>query len=375
MRARRAVLTVFLAVFCAGGLSAQSYIGTNYSFYRSGATFGKAIDDDAFWEVGIGVEYGNSVLRQSRQVGGVATFTYNFIVKDWQHKDGGSSRLYAGPGVILGMVKAEHYGMLMGLMANIGYEYEFDFPLVLGIGVLPTLGTHICNDSGEGTLMELYKNGLRWSFCPQISIKYNITGSTSVKSVLKPKKSTYYVENGHSPRITYGLEWTYSALLAEIYHHNYTSPTGRVDNKGIKANYINNGFALAHVGINCNRRLNISLYGGYGCIHREERAFPLSLRWTWFYGKQSTASRWFNYFDAGCAFRTHGINPSAIAKIGGGYRVSLSRSVKLDLMVAYQFAYGHLTIDDEDGDEVPQSRIRRNDNYINSINFSIGITL
>ncbi len=368
-------MVAFLTAFCAGSLSAQSYLGTYYTFYRSGISYDKLIDDNVFWEISLGVDYGNSVLRQSRAPGVAATFTYNFIVSDWKHPGGGESRLYAGPGVTVGLLKEENYGLMLGLSGAIGYEYEFNFPIVLGISVLPTLGVHIKDDTDSGgMLMDLYRNGLRWSFCPQVTLKYNLGGATSVKKAIHPKESTYFAEGESPRRFTYGIEWTYSAMIAEIVHHNYTSPTGRVDTKGLSMNYINNGFALAHIGLNCGKHLNLSVFGGIGSIYKYERAFPLTLRGTWFFGQEPSASRWFALLDGGCAFR-NGSDTAVLGKTGGGYRVSLSRSVKLDFSLAYQFTYASLTINDEDGNEVPQSRIRRNDNYLNSINFSIGITL
>lgn len=374
MRARRAFIVVLLALFGAGSLRAQSYIGTYYSFYRSGASYSKVIDEDAFWEVTLGVDYGNSVLRQSRACGVVAVYTYDFVLKDWQHPGGAESRLFAGPSVTLGMTKDDHYGLVMGLSAVVGYEYEFDFPLSLGIGVLPVLAAHICNDGGSGTQMELYKNGLRWSLCPQISIKYNLGGVTSVRSAFHPTKSTYLAGGERARRFTYGFEWAYSAMFLRIKHHNYILSTGRVDDRSCCLDYINNGLALAHVGLNCGKHLNMSIYGGYGSIYYEERAFPLTLRGTWFFGQEPSSSRWFMLLDGGCAFR-NGSTTAALGKLGGGYRVSLTRSVKLDFALAYQFTYAELEMYDDEGNLLSSGRIRRNDNYLNSVNLSIGITL
>ncbi len=402
---------LFLAVLAAGRLGAQSTgsqsgaqsidtqsaglqtsstqtndsrptIGTFFSFNRSGFSFTmQPSAENAFWEVTVGIDYGGSVLNQNPAPGIAGTFSYNLIIADWSHSNG-SSRLYAGPGAMLGYIrdKDKPYGVVAALTGTFGYEYSFNVPLVITVGIVPTFGMHI-GSSGNGLLMDFYKNGLTWSLGPQIGLKYNIHRSGGQRF------TEWLAEGSASERrnpdrfrdrrlFTYGVEWSYSATFGNIRHHNYTSPTGRVDVRGMSLKFVNNGFALGHVGLNCGRHLNMSVYGGYGSIYTDTRVFPLSLRGTWLFGDSSAmARRWLAYLDGGCLFREGGGDPGAIAKLGGGYRISLSRTTKLDLMVAYQFAYSDLTIYDDYGYEVPESRIRCNNNFLNSINLSIGITL
>ena len=70
----------------------------------------------------------------------------------------------------------------------------------------------------------------------------------------------------------------------------------------------------------------------------------------------------------------HVVHASVIGKAGGGYRISLSRSVKLDMLLSYRCSYAEIPFSDQYG-PVSDDRIRRNNNYLSAINLGIGIVL
>ncbi len=392
---RRTLTVLVLTVSAAGWLFAQESetvpqndIGAIFSMNRSGILYSRTTSEEIFWNISLAIDYGDCILRHSVEPGVSAAFNYNFIIRTWEHRNG-SSHIYAGPGVIFGYAhdRKRAYGLIGAVTGTFGYEYRFNIPVSISVGIVPTLGVH-AGETGGRLLMELYNNGLAWSLGPQISLTYRLGAGKGHKASPTEESnglltaSISDINDGFTektkrtwPLLTYGLEWGYSANINHAYHYNYTSNIGRMDIRENDMCFKNNGYVSAHVGMNCSRHLNFSIYGGYESILRGQAVCPLSLRGTWLFGKNPEESRWLAFLDGGWAFSTSEYKAGAIAKAGAGYRFSLSRSVKLDFMVSYQFASTDVDIYDDSGDIVPVSRIRRNDNYFSSINFSIGITL
>ncbi len=374
--------------FAEGRNTVQNDVGAIFALNRAGFIYSRTTSNDIFWNISLGIDYGSCILRQYVEPGVSATFSYNFIIRSWKHKNG-SSYIYAGPGVLLGYAhdKDKEYGFIGAVTGTFGYEYRFKLPLSISVGIVPTLGVHVGETDGR-MLMELYNNGLAWSLGPQVNIKYCLGEGKGHKHVTAENSELLTVSQNDLcdaadsetskrawPLLTYGLEWGYSANINHAYHYNYTSQIGRID---IRENYMcfkNNAYVSAHFGLNCSRHLNLSVYGGYESIYRGQAVIPLSLRGTWLFGKNPMGSRWLAFLDGGWAFSTSDYRAGAIAKAGAGYRISLSRSVKLDFMLSYEFASTDVDIYDDSGNHVPTSRIRRNDNYFSAINLSIGITL
>lgn len=177
------------------------------------------------------------------------------------------------------------------------------------------------------------------------------------------------------PVFTYGLEWSYTALFNATWHHVFMDEIySRVNDKGARFLYENHGEILAHIGVNIGENVNISLLSGYSGIIKDVRLVPVSLRCTWFYGKDNGAGRWFSFIDGGSGIHISDTDtPYFSGKAGGGYRIPLSRRVKLDFNIAYRFSYASPDIYD-DGERVPESSIRRNDNYLSAMQIGIGLT-
>ena len=180
------------------------------------------------------------------------------------------------------------------------------------------------------------------------------------------------------PRITFGAEGNFILTAATWRHFNYVADAGyRVNIKGYDYSPVFNGQILANIGCNISGRVNLSLYSGYGGIYRKKTAVPLMLRVTYFWGKDPLAHRWFSCADTGVV--TDGLEFSTAApcgRLGGGYRLSLSRSVKLDFLVTYQRLSDHPEVTElVDGTETPVTggRLRRSDVLINAVTFGIAL--
>lgn len=145
---------------------------------------------DRFVEGNFGLDFG---VKNSAGV--KVTGIYNMILARPAWTDTGSWAIYAGPGVSLGYVydmvrydvmdsKIDYpdNGFMLSLAAQVGIEYNFDFPLQLSIDLRPMIGMHI-NDGkfrdpatnivveGFESKIGFYNNGLL-GFAPTISVRY-----------------------------------------------------------------------------------------------------------------------------------------------------------------------------------------------------------
>ena len=94
------------------------------------------------------------------------------------------------------------------------------------------------------------------------------------------------------PRFTFGIESSYVLTFMNRSHFNFISADGgRRDVKSFSAGLWSNGQFLVHGGVNLTEKVNISLYTGYGGIFVRERMVPVSVRVSWFYGRDPMKNR------------------------------------------------------------------------------------
>lgn len=176
------------------------------------------------------------------------------------------------------------------------------------------------------------------------------------------------------PRITYGVEWSYVASGFSAYHYNYFSPEGyRYNSKGTSSGLVGNGEGLLHVGYNVTDNWNLAIYAGLTGISDIHNAVPVSFRATRFFTKKMNGDRWFTFADAGTgiSIKKH-LQEIVALKIGGGYRVSLSRDTKLDFNAALRCTYTHPDIYFEH-EIISQRWINRNNAIV--VSASVGMTV
>ena len=177
------------------------------------------------------------------------------------------------------------------------------------------------------------------------------------------------------PRITFGAEWSYVGSVFSAHHYNYFSPEGyRYNSKGAKAGFDSNGEALLHVGYNVTDSWNLAVYAGFTGIADIHNAIPVSFRATRFFKPDMKGDRWFTFADAGTGISIKK-QPQEIAvlKIGGGYRVSLSRDTKLDFNAALRCTYTHPDIYFEH-EIISQRWINRNNAIVVSASVGMAVT-
>ncbi len=177
------------------------------------------------------------------------------------------------------------------------------------------------------------------------------------------------------PRLTFGAEWSCSATFFCGHRYYFLAPEGfRVDDRSDRFKYYADGEVYLHCGCNMGSNWNLSAYAGYIGIGDFHTGIPMSLRVTRFFGPDPLKDRWFAYCDAGSGISLKK-KPEEIltAKLGGGYRMSLSRFTKLDFLASLRFVYTHPDIDFY-GESIATENISRNIGYILSASFGIGLT-
>lgn len=175
-------------------------------------------------------------------------------------------------------------------------------------------------------------------------------------------------------RLSFGAEWSYVGTTHYNTWYNFFATDGyRINRREDVSGYWSNAEAFLHVGYNFNRHWNLSLYAGMSGFADIHNAIPVSLRATYCFGQDPLKDRWLTFLDLGTGF---GIKeePQEIwtGKIGGGYRITLSRDTKLDLIAAIRLGCTHPQIIDGE-DIITLEWTNRNIALIQS--FSIGMSI
>ena len=175
-------------------------------------------------------------------------------------------------------------------------------------------------------------------------------------------------------RLTFGAEWGYIGTFYSGHHHNFYAPEGnRIDARKYGFTYDSNAEAYLHVGYDIKENYNISLYIGVSAMQDHHHTLPLSIRFTRLYNSNSRGDRMFAFIDLGSGISVKR-QPQEIltGKVGGGYRMSLSRDTRLDFILALRTALTHPDIKYY-GTDIARGKINRNNAYMSA--FSIGMAL
>ena len=139
--------------------------------------------------------------------------------------------------------------------------------------------------------------------------------------------------------------------------------------------YSINAEGYLHAGYNFSGKSELSMYLGFSAIQDYHHIIPISIRYTTFYKQNSKGDRWFSLVDVGSGFSIKERPEELISgKIGGGYRISLSKDTKLDFIVSLRSVLTHPDIIYY-GTEIPADKVNRNNAYVSAISFSMALTL
>lgn len=177
------------------------------------------------------------------------------------------------------------------------------------------------------------------------------------------------------PGVTFGAEWGYVATFFAYHSYNYFSTEGyRMSEKHRVNGLGSNGEVNLHIGYNLNRQWNIALYAGFTGLMNIHNAVPVSIRATRYFGDSPEADRWLAFIDLGSGISIkREPQELATAKIGTGYRISLSRDTKLDFIAALRLTHTHPQIVN-DGDLITLEWTNRNSALLTALSIGISLT-
>lgn len=177
------------------------------------------------------------------------------------------------------------------------------------------------------------------------------------------------------PRFTYGVEWGYTATVFYRYHNYFIAPEGfRVEDSKNEFLHIPNGEVNIHAGWNLNPDWNLSFHLGYTGISNLHPGIPASVRITRFFGNDYLKDRWFAYGEAGSGISIKE-NPQEliVGKLGGGYRLSLSKYTKVDFIISARYIQTHQDVNYY-GEIIDKANINHNAGHTVSASLGIGLT-
>ena len=179
-------------------------------------------------------------------------------------------------------------------------------------------------------------------------------------------------------RLSLGIELGYSQGL--FYHHgfNILSHDGyrlHSSESGFRSG--SNGYALVTLGYELSRRSVVAVNAGYKGVSRDERFFPLGLRYS-FFPSGVEHDGFFSCADASLGFSSRlGMRTRLgyMAMIGEGYRFKLSPTANLDFILSAGCAFDSPEIPDPEGPGyVSEHNILSNFAGYYALNFSIALS-
>lgn len=283
----------------------------------------------------LGLDIHGPILQRNRVPGFYANYSCDFLIAQKLHQEC-DFRFYGGAGVDFGYGDDLKHpvGLFLGPMADLRLEFSSTrVPVRLSVVFRPTLALH-CYKEGKQFRMGIYSVGLMNSLIPRIGISYDFEYSP------KPEP----LERKSDKVFTYGIETSYIALFEAYNHTNYISDEGgRVDLVSQSYHYNTVARVLVFAGCNIGHHFNISLYGGYQGASKKQKLIPMILRPTVVFGPHEARGRALAYAGCGTGFnigKTAGGLP-VFGELGGGYRLSLFGSVKVEFLAALCCIYTH----------------------------------
>ena len=178
-------------------------------------------------------------------------------------------------------------------------------------------------------------------------------------------------------RLRVGLEWGYTQTFFLARSYTYISDDGyRVYEKSVGFHWSANAQILAQAGYILGERSLVSLCAGYMGMGKDNRLLPLALRYT-FFPRAVYNDGFFVYGQGGVAWHVHTTagKTAVLGVLGGGYRVRLSDTCNLDLLVGLKGLIDRPAIPDPARPgSIPEQNIRRNIAGYCALDFSVAVS-
>lgn len=175
-------------------------------------------------------------------------------------------------------------------------------------------------------------------------------------------------------RFIYGLEWGYTATVMNSYKYNYTDPDEgfNVNKEGTDIILNSNGLLMGSMGIESFGHLTSRLEFGWSGIKQERRVFPVLIKEAYHFRKCSENGAMV-FISGGAAFHLKESFISTIGQAGAGYRIALSSSNAMDLMVGFQLCTDSPKIY-ENNAYIPDESVRKSSATYGALNLSVALS-
>lgn len=178
-----------------------------------------------------------------------------------------------------------------------------------------------------------------------------------------------------TPRITWGLEWGYTATMLKTSQHNFICDEGyRIIENPVTWRYFSNGSVLACAGADITEHINLSAYTGLQGVYSRRWVVPAMLRMKW--SPSGLRSDGFMLIaGGGHVFPTTTLRETGMeTQAGVAYRIAFIRGLSVDLLLTWNFTLDWENITDPDTRKlVPRTNITNNSTEYQALNLSIAL--
>ena len=178
-------------------------------------------------------------------------------------------------------------------------------------------------------------------------------------------------------RLRFTAEWGYTQGFFLYRDYNFISEEGyRVYDRSYGFNWRPNAQLFAKVGYPVTDHSLLTLCGGYMGVGKDNRLFPIALRYTFFphtYYEDGV----FYFGQGGAALHVHTTagQTALLAAAGAGYRFRLSYDCNLDLLVSLKYLHDHPALPDPEWPgNVPEDNIRKNVAGYCALDFAVSVS-
>lgn len=164
-------MAVFMAIFQA--VAQPKAAGVAFSLSGFSTMYEHNVGEDCFIDAELRTEMGE-VFRNATDIPGLsASFSCNFIFKEWNSGNGNAVCAFAGPGIAAGITSDLHKdrGYFFGIKGRVGVECSFERRIAISASLNPIIGSHLMIRD-EYLEMTYFRNGLLNAILPEIGIKY-----------------------------------------------------------------------------------------------------------------------------------------------------------------------------------------------------------
>ena len=148
--------------------------GIHLAYNELSAVFSTPLKENETLRLSLNLDMTNMISGDSFYPGVSAEAAYLFLFAGKVFQSGERMFFFAGPGANAGYVQNfdGKYGFFAALSGCVGFEYVFNVPVSLSLGLEPSLGLHVSENRAGETVLDFYRPGIAYALVPHVGIKY-----------------------------------------------------------------------------------------------------------------------------------------------------------------------------------------------------------